>query len=79
MEKAIEGLIVGIVAIVFIGIVAVIGGTVVYLMWPYAIPAVFPGLVAGGTIAGHLTWAQSIALTWICGVLIRCTNSKSNN
>jgi hypothetical protein len=78
MEKAIEGLIVGIAAIVLIGIVAVIGGTVVYLMWPYAIPAVFPGLVAAGTIAGHLTWGQSIALTWICGILIRSTNSNKN-
>ena len=46
------------------------GGTVVWLIWPYAVHA-FPGLVASGAVASNLNWVDSVALTWLCSFLIK--------
>lgn len=50
-------------------LVAVIGGTIIYFLWPIAVPAALPGLVAAGTIASKLTWGQAIALSWLAACL----------
>lgn len=65
--------------IIVIAIAAVFGGTLVWLIWPHAIPAVFPGLVAGGMIAAKLTWWKAVLFTWLCGILIKSTTSSSSN
>lgn len=58
--------------------VAFIGGTVVWLVWPIAIPAAFPGLVASGALAGKLSWWVSVCLVWIFGSLIKSTQTNNN-
>lgn len=50
---------------------ALLAGTLVYLLWPVAIPAAFPTLVAIGTLAAKLTWWQAFCLSWLLGLLIR--------
>jgi hypothetical protein len=78
MEKLFESLGAGILLFLLVGLIAVFIGTVVFLIWPVAIPAVFPGLVAAGTIAGKLLWWQAVCFTWLCGILIKSTNSNSS-
>lgn len=60
-----------------IAIVAVIGGTVVWLLWDYTIPYVFPKLVSEGYIAGEVEWWKAVMLSWICYSLINAP--KLNN
>jgi len=79
MEKFIEGLIIGLGAIVTLALLALFGGTIVFWIWPVAIPAAFPGLVASGVIAGKLAWWQSVCLTWLFGILIKSVQTNTNN
>lgn len=72
-----EGVAVGVVAFILVAFVAVFGGTVVYFIWPVAIPAAFPGLVAAGTLAAKLTWGQAIALTWLFSILLKSSSSAT--
>jgi len=72
-----KGLIVGLTAIIMVALMAVLGGTIVYWIWPIAIPAVFPTLL-GGAIAGKLLWWQAVCLTWLCGLLIKSSQTNNN-
>lgn len=58
---------------------ATIGGFFVWLLWPIVIPAVFPGLVASGTIAAELSFLQSVALSWLCAVLFKTTSTSKDS
>jgi hypothetical protein len=62
----------GVVAIVFI--VAVFGGTFVWLVWPVVNHA-FPKLVADGVLASSLSWWDSVCLTWLLGLLIKSSHT----
>ena len=77
MEKFITGLSAGIVAVVLIGFLAVVSGTIVWLIWPVAVPAVFPAAVASGAIAGKLSWWASVCLSWLTGILIKRSNNTT--
>ena len=77
MEKFITGLSAGIVAVVLIGFLAVVSGTIVWLIWPVAVPAVFPAAVASGAIAGKLSWWASVCLSWLTGILIKSSNNTT--
>ena len=77
MEKFITGLSAGIVAVVLIGFLAVVSGTIVWLIWPVAVPAVFPTAVASGAIAGKLSWWASVCLSWLTGILIKRSNNTA--
>jgi len=79
MNKIIEGILLGLGAIVLIGIVALFSGTLLYWLWPVAIPVVFPGLVTAGTIAGSIGWWPAVCLTWIFGILIKSTQTNNCN
>jgi hypothetical protein len=60
--------------------VSVVSGTLLYFIWPMAIPAVIPGLVKDGIVAGALTWWQAVLTTWLFSILIKpsvSSNSKS--
>ena len=50
---------------------ASIGAVFVYFLWPYAIPAMFPGLVESGEIAGDLDFWHSMAVSWIFATLFK--------
>jgi len=79
MEDFGKAVLIGLGAIALVALLALFEGTIVYWIWPVTIPAVFPGLVASGTIAGKLLWWQSVCLTWLCGILIKSTQTNSNN
>lgn len=57
-------------------LVALFGGTLVWLLWPIAIPAVFPGLVSKGVLAAHLGWWQSVTFVAIVYLLFHRGSSK---
>ena len=78
MAKFIVGLLVVLGGIVTIAAFSLVGGTIIYWIWPVAIPAAFPGLVAAGTIAGKLTWWASVCLTWLAGLLWKATQTNNN-
>lgn len=78
MEKFITGLSAGIVAVVLVGLFAVASGTIVWLIWPVAVPAVFPAAVASGVIAGKLSWWASVCLSWLTGLLIKGRTTVNN-
>lgn len=79
MEDFGKAVLIGLGAIALVALLALFGGTIVYWIWPVAIPAAFPGLVASGAIAGKLTWWQAVCLTWLFGILIKSTQTNSNN
>ena len=57
----------------FIAFFAFLAGTIIWIIWPYAIPAAFPGLVASGTLAAKLPWFSSVCLTWVSSILLKTT------
>jgi hypothetical protein len=67
------------IGIVFLmtGITALFSGTVVWLMWPIAIPAAFPGLVVSGMISAKLSWWASVCLSWLFSLLIKSSTSTT--
>jgi len=77
MKSFIEGLLIVIGTILLIGSVAVFSGTILYWIWPIAIPATFPGLVENGTISAELTWWGAVCFTWLCGILIKSTQTNN--
>jgi len=79
MDKIITALGVGMLSLIIIGVVAVLGGTIVYWIWPHVIPVVLPGAVAAGTIAGTLAWWKAVLLTWLCGILFKGSSSSSSS
>ena len=79
MEKFFTGLAFGIGAIIRVGFLAVVSGTIIWLIWPVAVPAAFPALVASGAIAGKLSWWASVCLSWLFGLLIKGSNNTTVN
>lgn len=79
MEKLLAsiGIALGVFIVIFIS--AFIGGTCVFLLWPVAIPAMLPGLVASGVIAAKLTWWQAVCLSWLFGLLIKTTSANATS
>lgn len=80
MAKLLAGIVVGLGALAIIAIIAFVSGTIVYFIWPVAIPAAFPGLVASGALAAKLAWWQAVCLTWLFSILIKAsqTNKKED-
>lgn len=67
-----------IIIVLGIALAAFISGTILWAIWPTAIPAAFPGLVASGALAESLTWWQSVCLAWIFAILFK-SNSKAKD
>lgn len=65
----------GFAALVAIG--AVIGGTVVWILWPSAVPVLFPGLVESGAIVARAPWWACVCFAWICSWLFKGSTSKT--
>lgn len=77
MKAIFESIGIGVSALLLLAVLAVISGTIVYWIWPVAVPAAFPGLVATGVIAAKLSWWSAVCLTWLFGILIK--SSTVNN
>ena len=75
MEKILEAFGAVIVVLILVAVSAFIGGTLVFLLWPVAVPAVFPGLIASGILAAKITWWQAICVSWLAGLLIKGTTT----
>lgn len=56
MSDFIAGVLAVLLVVALVFVFAALGGTIIWLLWPIAIPAVFPGLVASGMLAGKLSW-----------------------
>ena len=78
MAKFIAGLFIGLGSIVLIGVLALFSGTILWLLWPVAIPVAFPGLVESGALAASLPWWVAVCLTWIFGILIKSSQTNNN-
>ena len=76
--KFVWGFMLAVATILLFGLVAVFAGTLVWLMWPVVIPAVFPGLVISGVIAGKVSWWACVCLTWLMGILVKSTQTTVN-
>ncbi len=66
----------GVMGLVFF--CAVLSGTIVWLIWGSVIPYLFPALVVAGYIAPDITWFQAVGLTWLCGILLKSTNTNNS-
>jgi hypothetical protein len=66
------------IVFVYVAISAVITGTLVFWLWPVAIPAIFPTLVASGALAMKITWWQSVCVSWIFALLLKGSSSSSS-
>lgn len=66
MDKLFAVVGVAVVAVLFLSLFAVLGGTFVYWLWPSTAVAVF-SLPA-------LTWWQAVKLTWLCSFLFKSSN-----
>ena len=71
MEKLIKFIIGALGAAVLLAFIATLGGTILWLIWPVAIPAAFPGFVEKSFLAAQMTWWQSVCLVWLFGILIK--------
>jgi|GEM_PF-4869501 len=65
--------------LLLIGLVAVLGGTLVFWFWPHFIGDVLPGLVASGAVAGTIAWWKAVLFTWTCGILFKGGSSSSSS
>lgn len=73
-------IIIGSIMTFMIGVVffAVIGGTILWLLWPIGVPAAFPRIVNEGWLAPHLSWWQAVCVSWIAGILVKSSSSSSS-
>ena len=74
-----KGIGIVVLSVFIVAFSAFLGGTIVWLIWPVAIPAAFPGLVASGALAVKLAWWQAVCLTWLFAILIKTTVSATSN
>lgn len=54
-------------------IAAVMGGTILWLLWEGSITAIFPTAVTNGIISEHLEWWPAVKILWICTLLFKTT------
>ncbi len=73
-----DKLIVVFIIIAGMAIGSFIGGSILWLIWPVAIQAAFPGLVASGILAAKLSWWESVLLVWVFSILLKSTNHNEN-
>jgi hypothetical protein len=78
MEDYFEKLFLGVgavvVSVIMIAVAALLSGTILWLIWPYALPIIFPKAVASGILISNIPWFSAVALTWVCGILLKSTN-----
>ena len=49
---------------------AFIGGTFIWLIWPYIFPVIFPKAVASGILIAKIPWWTAVFSTWFINILI---------
>ena len=76
MEAIIAAIVLGLGAAALIFFFSMLGGTILYFVWPTAMNA-FPRLVGEGWVDPNLSWWSCVCLAWVFGILIRA--SQTNN
>lgn len=81
MNDAIAKVILGMVMVLVVAFfMAFFSGTLVWLLWPVAVNAAFPGLVANGVLAKSLSWWSAVCLAWLVAILsVRGGTSTNSN
>jgi len=79
MDKIIAGLIAGIAGIALVGLLALLGGTLVWWFYPHFIFDIFPGAISSGALPETLPWWPTILFTWTCGILFKGSSSSSSS
>jgi hypothetical protein len=79
MKGIIQSVFIGIGVIIGMGIIAVLAGTILWMLWPYTIPKIFPALVASGMMAGKISWITGVCTSWVFGILVKSTTTISKN
>lgn len=79
METLIKVIGIAVIAALFIALAALIGGTILWLVWPIGVPATFPRLVNEGWLAPHLSWWQAVCFSWVAAILVKCSSSSSSS
>lgn len=67
MDKFLTAFGATILILIIVFIAAVIGGTILWLLWPCVL-AVFPGLLANGTLAATISWKVAVGFVWVIGI-----------
>ena len=68
-----------IIASITIALVAFLAGTIVWLLWPFTFPVIFPKAVASGILIAKLPWWSAVCITWIFGIFnIRNTDTSKS-
>ena len=69
--KFFKGIGIAILLAVTVALTAFLSGTILWLIWPYAFPVVFPKAVEAGIILAKIPWWSSVCLVWVCTILIK--------
>ena len=77
MEKFLTILGASVLIVLGLTLVAIMAGTILWLIYPIAIPVAFPALVAKGYLAKELSWWSSVCLTWVANILIKSSNTNN--
>ncbi len=78
MNRFAEGLGILLIASIIIGAGALLGGTILWLIWEDSVTAMFPKAVESGVLAATLGWWQSVKIVWVFGLLIKATQTNNN-
>jgi hypothetical protein len=78
MYKLTESIVIAFMAIFLVAFAALLGGTIVYLIWPVAVNA-FPGLVTAGYVAAEIPWWTAVCLVWLVSILVKSTTTLKDN
>lgn len=70
----------GLIIALFLGFIflfSAIGALIISILWPLVIPAIFPGAVAAGTIAGNISFWTAFGLMVLTSLLFKPSSSSS--
>lgn len=76
MEKVYSALGAGLLAIIILFIMSILGGTILYCIYPH-IFALFPSGI-NGVLTKNLNWWDSVCVVWIFRILIKSSNTNTN-
>lgn len=71
-------LFIGLAVILIAGLIALLGGTIVWLIWPVTFPVIFPSAVASGVLVAKIPWWTAVCTTWICAILFKSSSSNKS-
>jgi uncharacterized membrane protein YphA (DoxX/SURF4 family) len=68
---------IALMVIPLIALFSLLGGTLVWMAWPSAMQA-FPAVVKAGYLVPEISWWSAVCLSFVCGVLVKATQTNNN-